>query len=325
LNRCFAESEAEMAEDVLTMLRVAREDADPTNRKLALDQLYGQRHNFRNEIAPVLIDAITDADAGVRAAALNLARHLRPRPDFDLQQLAALITTDPDQIVRLYAIANYRVLAGEEAVQALGATARDTLLAVLDQPGGSYNANVQHDIAISGLALFPEKMVVEHLQAFIKRSDIGDLERYKATQVLNIFHRRHDLDSSAGISAGLRSASANERLATIKTFQSMTPKDEDITLLLNLLKDGSRTEQTEAALALAQVKDMAVRGAITQAIAEGRVPFGKIAQWLASRGDLSTMRTIYAGLSHAPDAVRQRAEKEMAQVQEYIDRMSRLY
>ncbi|MBN1963392.1 MAG: HEAT repeat domain-containing protein [Anaerolineae bacterium] len=314
-----------MSEAVHTMLRVAREDADPANRQRALEGLYGQRRDFRDEIAPVLIDALTDPAAGVRAAALNLARHLRPRPDFDLQQLAALITTDPDQFVRLYAIANYRVLAGEAAVTALGAAARDTLLLALEQPGGTYDTDTRHGIAISGLAFFPESVVAERLQAFVKRSNVGELERQNATQVLNLFRRRYDLDVIAGISTALQSESDDERLAAIKSFQAMRPQGADVTALLHLLETGSPTEQTEASLALSQLKALAVTEAITQAIAGGRVPFGTVAQWLASRGDLATMRAIYAGLADAPDAVRQRAEKEMAQVQEYIDRMSRLY
>lgn len=310
---------------VPVILRVARQDEDPTIRKLAFDKLYGRRGDFRDEIAPVLIDAMTDPDAPVRAAALNLARYLRPRPDFDPQQLATLIMTDPDQIVRLYAITNYRSRAGSDALKSLGDPVRDTLLAILEQPAGTYDANVQLRDAISGLEFFPEKLVVERLQEFLKRSDIDDLLRHSVTQVLNNFARYHEMDAIAEISAGLKSASAAERMAAIKSLQMMTPTGESIDVLLNLLKNGSKSEQIEAALALSQVKNRTVREAITEAIAEGRVPFGKIAQALARRGDLSTMSTIYAGLADAPDAVRQRAAKEMEGVREYIDRMSRLY
>jgi len=287
------------------------------NRLTTMQNYYHKRHEFISEAVVVGLD---DDNAKIRAATLLVLQTYFSKNYLD--RYLDLIDNDPSELVRARAVVSVaQPNDWYEQFMALGDKGKNGLLMALNDPVKEVQAR-----ATKGLLRFQEPSTFDVLVDFISQDDIHPYVKLQTIAAIkNLTGRGIATDK---VFKNLTEGNATARRSALEIYGSVSINQGQATLdaILTYLDNDDPKLRELAAVALINSRNPSVMEDITQAIIDGRVPFGTVAKVLSDSSRISEANAIAARVNReSTDDVRKTVAESNKSHQAYIDRMRRLY
>ncbi len=287
------------------------------NRLTTMSNYYRKRHDFISEAIGTGLDSENDK---VRAATLLVLQTYFSNNY--LHRFLEMIENDPNELVRARAVVNVaQPNDWYEQFMALGDKGKNGLLMALNDPVKEVQAK-----ATKGLLRFQEPSTFDVLVDFISQDDLHPYVKLQTIAAIkNLTGRGITTDK---VFKNLTEGNATAQRSALEIYGSVSINQGQATLdaILPYLDNDDPKLRELAAVALVNSKNPSVIEDITQAIIDGRVPFGTVAKVLSESSRISEANAIAARVNReSTDDVRKAVGDSNKSHQAYLDRMRRLY